>query len=191
MKHKLLEVTLRFEDWLFASALLNGTEDVSGSSPNQDKAQPSSSPSPDTRPASAPKRLNLLLVEDNLPDALLVREAIRMENLPIDIHAVTDGEQAIEFVERAETNPDGPSPHIVLLDLNLPKVDGFDVLRRIRASAKYKHVPVLVITSSDSVGDRQESEKLGARYFRKPPNYDEFLKVGKSLKRFLEENSLL
>jgi CheY-like chemotaxis protein len=119
-----------------------------------------------------------------------MREAIRMENLPLDVHAVSDGEQAIAFIARAEEEPDAPSPHAMLLDLNLPKIDGFEVLRRIRASEKYGHVPVLVITSSDSPADRQEIQKLGASYFRKPPNYDEFLKLGKFLKRFLEETLL-
>jgi len=135
--------------------------------------------------------LNLLLAEDNLPDALLVREAIRMESLPVDVHAAIDGEQAIAFIVRAEENPDAPVPDAVLLDLNLPKVDGFEVLRRIRASAKYKHLPVLIITSSDSPSDRDEGAKLGASYFRKPPNYEGFMKVGASLRRFLEDNKLL
>ena len=120
-----------------------------------------------------------------------MREAIRMEALPLEVYTVADGEQAIEFVARAEGDPEAPSPHVVLLDLNLPRVDGFDVLRRLRASASFSKIPVLIITSSESSTDRQECEKLGARYFRKPPSYDEFLKVGKSLKRFLEESSLL
>jgi DNA-binding response OmpR family regulator len=131
------------------------------------------------------------LAEDNLPDALLVREAIRMENLPLEVYPATDGEQAIAFIELAEQDPQAPIPDIVLLDLNLPKVDGFEVLRRIRASGKYKHIPVLIITSSDSPSDREESAKLGASYFRKPPNYEEFMKVGASLRRFLEDNNLL
>jgi DNA-binding response OmpR family regulator len=135
--------------------------------------------------------LNLLLAEDNLPDALLVREAIRMENLPLEVHIASDGERALEFLKRSEQDQDAPRPHILLLDLNLPKVDGFEVLRRIRASEKYKHLPVLIITSSDSPADRSESAKLGAGYFRKPPDYEEFLKIGLALKRLLEEHSLL
>jgi DNA-binding response OmpR family regulator len=131
------------------------------------------------------------LVEDNLPDALLVREAIRLEKLPVDVHTVGDGEQAIAFVAKAEQDPQAPGPDLVLLDLNLPKVDGFGVLRRIRASAKYKDMPVLLITSSDSAADRAEGARLGAGYFRKPPNYEEFVKVGASLRRFLEEKNLL
>jgi DNA-binding response OmpR family regulator len=135
--------------------------------------------------------LNLLLAEDNLPDALLVREAIRMENLPLDVHIAPDGERALEFLKKSEEDPDAPCPHILLLDLNLPRVDGFEVLRRIRATEKYRYLPVLIITSSDSPADRSESAKLGAGYFRKPPDYEEFLKIGLALKRLLQEQGLL
>jgi DNA-binding response OmpR family regulator len=131
------------------------------------------------------------LAEDNLPDALLVREAIRMEKLPLEVHVAPDGERAIEFLAKAERDPDAPVPHLILLDLNLPKVDGFDVLRRIRASEKYQNVPVIVITSSDSPADRSETARLGAGYFRKPPNYEEFLKIGAAMRQFLEEHGLL
>jgi CheY-like chemotaxis protein len=135
--------------------------------------------------------LKVLLAEDNLPDALLMREAIRKEDLPLEVYMVADGEQALEFMERAEKDPDAPSPHVLLLDLNLPKVDGIEVLRKIRAGEKYRDIPVIVITSSDSPADRSESTRLGAGYFRKPPVYPEFLKIGAALRRFLEEHGLL
>jgi two-component system, chemotaxis family, response regulator Rcp1 len=135
--------------------------------------------------------LQLLLAEDNFPDALLVREAIRKENLPLEVSIVADGEQALEFIERAEKDPAAPTFHALILDLNLPKIDGFEILRRIRASEKYRNVPVLIVTSSDSPADRSEGASLGAGYFRKPPDYAEFLKIGATLKRFLEENGLL
>jgi CheY-like chemotaxis protein len=135
--------------------------------------------------------LKVLLAEDNLPDALLVREAIKKEDLPLEVYMVADGEQALEFMERAEKDPDAPCPHALLLDLNLPKVDGIELLRKLRAGERYKDLPVLVITSSDSPADRSESARLGAAYFRKPPVYSEFLKIGGALRRFLEENGLL
>ena len=172
--------------WPSASGWLNVMEDESGWNPNPGKEQPSSSPSRDEFPESAPRRLTLLLAEDNLPDALLVREAIRMENLPLEVHVAPDGEQAIDFLGRA-----APRPDLLLLDINLPKVDGFEVLRTIRASEKYKDVPVMIITSSDAASDRSEAARLGAGYFRKPPNYEEFLKIGPALRRVLEEHHLL
>jgi two-component system, chemotaxis family, response regulator Rcp1 len=137
------------------------------------------------------QRLILLLAEDNLPDALLVREAIKMEKLPVDVHVAQDGERAVDFIARAEQDPDRPCPHILLLDLNLPKIDGFEVLRRIRASEKCKDIPVLIVTSSDSPNDRKTAAEFGASYFRKPTDYEQFLKIGSVLRRLLEEKGLL
>lgn len=136
---------------------------------------------------SAQPRFNLLLAEDNLPDALLVREAVRLENLPLEIHVVPDGQQAMDFIAQAETDVKAPIPHILLVDINLPKADGFEVLRRLRASEKFKNIPVVVVSSSDSPGDRGQAAQLGAGYFRKPPSYDEYLKLGRVLKALVEK----
>jgi CheY-like chemotaxis protein len=135
--------------------------------------------------------LNILMVEDNLADALLLREAIQMEGLDLNIQPATDGEMAIAAIERAEKDPDAAPLDAVLLDLNLPRVDGFEVLRRIRSSQRFQNLPVIVITSSDSLADRREGANLGAAYFRKRPDYDEFLKVGSAIRQFLEEHGLL
>jgi CheY-like chemotaxis protein len=140
---------------------------------------------------TVPQRFNLLLVEDNLPDALLVREAVRMENLPLEVHIAQDGQQAMDFIARAEQDPDAPCPHFLMLDINLPKADGFEVLRMVRAGERCKAVPVLIMSSSDSPGDRSQAAKLGAGYFRKPPSYEEFLKLGSILKKLLAESGLL
>jgi DNA-binding response OmpR family regulator len=120
-----------------------------------------------------------------------VRLAIQRENLPLEVFTAADGEQALAFIQSAEKDPDAPMMDVLLLDLNLPRVDGIEVLRRVRASDKFSNVPVLVVTSSDSPDDRSESASLGARYFRKPPVYTEFLKIGSTLKKLLEENGLL
>ncbi len=173
--------------WQFASVLLNDMADESGSNQNKGAEQPSTSPSPDA-PRQPVPRLNLLVAEDNLPDALIVREVVRAEGLPLDVHVVSDGSQAIAFIEQAERDPDAPCPHFILLDLNLPKVDGFDVLRRLRASERCKGVPVIVITSSDSPADRSQAASLGAGYFRKPPSYEEYLKLGAVLRQLLKDH---
>jgi DNA-binding response OmpR family regulator len=132
-----------------------------------------------------------LLAEDNLPDALLVHEAIRMENLPVEVFLARDGERALEFIQAAEKDANAPFPHLVLLDLNLPKIAGLEVLRKIRASAKCRDVPVLVVTSSDSPSDRMGAAAMGAGYFRKPVTYDEFVKIGAVLRAFIQEKGLL
>jgi CheY-like chemotaxis protein len=151
-------------------------------------AQPSSSPSRIPPKPPATRRFNLLLAEDNLPDALLVREAIAVENLPLDVYVAPDGQEAIDFIARAEKEPEAPCPHFLLLDLNLPKRDGFEVLQRLRSSAKCKDIPVLIITSSDSPSDVSEAAALGAGYFRKPPSYDEFLKLGGILRQLIQNS---
>jgi len=164
--------------------------DESGSSLSSGKARPSSSPFQETVSLPA-RRFNLLLAEDNLPDTLLVREAIQSENLPLDLYVVPDGEKAIDFIAQAEQDASAPCPHFLLLDLNLPKRDGFEVLRRLRASNKCKDVPVLIITSSDSPSDLSEAAALGAGYFRKPPSYEEFLKLGGRLKQMLQDRGVI
>ncbi|MGA2578551.1 MAG: response regulator [Bryobacteraceae bacterium] len=165
--------------------------DESGSNPPPGKERPSTSPSPNTPSDSVRPPFSLLLAEDNLPDTLLVREAIKMENLPLEVIIAPDGERAIDLIVTAENDPQAPCPHVLLLDINLPRIDGFDVLRRIRASDKFKNLPVLMVTSSDSPADRSEAARLGARYFRKPVTYDEFLKIGAILRELLEDSGLL
>ncbi len=183
-------IAVPVSDWQFANAWLNAMADESGSNPNLGKAPPSTSPS-QNRSAEPARRLILLLAEDNLPDALLVREAIRAEDLPIEVHLAQDGPQALEFIARAEQDPDAPCPQVLLLDLNLPMVDGFEVLRRLRASPRFGALPVLIMTSSDAASDRSLAAQLGAAYFRKSPSYSEFLTLGGVLKQLLQDNSLL
>lgn len=114
-----------------------------------------------------------------------------MHNLPLRIYVVPDGEQAINFISRAESDPEAPCPDLVLLDLNLPRKDGFEVLRRLRQSEKCRDIPVIVITSSNAPLDRSMAADLGARYFRKPPSYDEFMKLGAELKSVLMANGMM
>jgi DNA-binding response OmpR family regulator len=158
----------------------------SGLNPNSEEERPSSLPSARAPNPRVPQRFNLLVAEDNLPDAVLVRQAIRAENLPFDVHIASDGQEAIDFIRRVESDPEAPSPHLLLLDLNLPKKNGFEVLRWLRESSRFKEIPVIVMTSSNSVADKNRAAELGAGYFRKPPDYDEFMKLGDVLKEILK-----
>lgn len=174
-----------------ASAWLNVTVAESGSNPNPEKEQPSSSLSSDTPSPSVPRKVNLLLAEDNLPDALLVQEIVRAENLPVVTHVVSDGEQAVAFITRSEEDDTAPRADLLLLDLNLPKIEGFQVLQRLRQSRRSKAIPVLIVTSSDSPADRAQAAELGARYFQKSPNYEAFLKLGDVLRQMLKDNQMI
>jgi CheY-like chemotaxis protein len=136
--------------------------------------------------ALSERHFQLLVCEDNRADVLLVRQAIALYKVPVYIHVTSNGDAAVDFIARAEEGLGAPTPEIVLLDLNLPKRSGSEVLERIRASSKFKNIPVIIFTSSDSPLDKAQTTTLGAtRYFLKPATYDEFLKIGEVLKELL------
>jgi len=176
--------------WQSVSAPMHVMADESGAQPIP-AGKPSSTARTPSLSGTSDSRMNVLLAEDNLPDSLLIREAIRRESLPIELHVVTDGEQAIAFINRAAADPAAPSPHAIVLDLNLPKIDGFGVLHEVRGIERFKNIPVLVVTSSDSPNDRKEAATLGAEYFRKPVSYHEFMKIGEHLRQFLLKHQTL
>jgi CheY-like chemotaxis protein len=114
----------------------------------------------------------------------LVKEAIQAHNLHVALEVIDDGERAIRFVEKLEQEPASTPPQLFLLDLNLPKRGGCEVLARIRRSPKCAHVPVVVVTSSDM--ERSQTAQLGATgYFRKPAGYEAFLAIGNVIRHFV------
>jgi DNA-binding response OmpR family regulator len=119
----------------------------------------------------------------------LIELALSEEQVGLKVVVQPDGEKAIQFV--AEVNAGKiRHPALVVLDLNLPRIDGRDVLQRIREGEAWRTVPVIVFSSSDSARDREVTVSLGATmYLRKPSNLDEFLQVGKLLKYQLEHRS--
>jgi two-component system, chemotaxis family, response regulator Rcp1 len=122
-------------------------------------------------------QLRILLAEDNPGDVVLVKEALSSNNLSYSLRTAEDGERALEFIEEAEAGK--LILDLVLLDLNLPKVSGDQVLARIRSSRKLKSLPVIIVTSSDSPRDRARTAALGVDYyFRKPSDFEEFLTLG-------------
>jgi CheY-like chemotaxis protein len=123
-------------------------------------------------------RVDILLVEDDPDDVELDLHALRSHNLLDTVHVVTDGEQALQFLFRTgpyATRRDGDDPKVVLLDLKLPKVDGLEVLRRLRADPDLRTVPVVVLTSSCEQRDIVESYRLGVNsYITKPVDFEQF-----------------
>jgi CheY-like chemotaxis protein len=116
--------------------------------------------------------VDILLVEDNPADAELTLRVLHRKRLVNRVDHVTDGAQAIEYLLG---DPDRALPKLVLLDLKLPKVDGFEVLKRIRADSRTRHLPVVVLTSSTEERDLVDGYELGANSFvSKPVNFDEF-----------------
>lgn len=125
------------------------------------------------------REIQVLLAEDNRGDVLLVREALAAHHLAYQLHVAADGAEAVGFVARMGKPGQPPCPDIFLLDLNLPRVDGHEVLREFRRHPDCAATPVVVLSSSDSVRDRQQVSALGvARYFKKPTSFDAFMQLG-------------
>jgi len=131
------------------------------------------------------KAASILLVEDNPGDALLVENALSEHQVTANVVVLSDGEKAIQYVDKLEAEA-RPYPDLVILDLNLPKRTGTEVLGRIRESVHWNHIPVLVLTSSNAQQDREDTARLGANlYIRKPTRLAEFMEIGATLKRLL------
>jgi two-component system response regulator len=122
--------------------------------------------------------VEILLVEDNRSDLELALRALKEQNLCNFIQIARDGVEALDFIFRRgqfSDRPSGELPRVILLDLKLPRVDGLEVLRQIRADPQTQHVPVVVLTSSTEERDVVESYALGVNsYIQKPVDFDQF-----------------
>jgi two-component system, chemotaxis family, response regulator Rcp1 len=129
--------------------------------------------------------IKILLVEDNPGDADLARDALEHSKIKNDLHVVGDGEAAMAFLRRQGAFADAPRPGLILLDLNLPKKDGREVLAEIKADPDLKRIPVVVLTTSMAEQDVLETYNLHANcYIKKPIDFGEFMKVVKSIENF-------
>ena len=130
--------------------------------------------------------LEILLVEDNPTDAELTIRALKRKNLANKLVWVKDGAEALDFLfakgDYSDRNMEDGLPKLILLDLRMPKVDGLEVLQRIKADEKTKKIPVVVLTSSKEDKDIVESYKLGVNsYVSKPVEFDEFMEAVSTL----------
>ncbi len=120
--------------------------------------------------------LIVLLVEDEVADAHLVRMAFQEGGLPIDLHHVTDGVEALSYLEGRSPYQGKPRPDLILLDLNMPRMDGRAFLAKVKASQDLRRIPVVVLTTSDAESDIVASYDCGAAGFVvKPIDLDEFV----------------
>ena len=130
-------------------------------------------------------RKSVLLVEDNRSDEKLTVRAFRRANIGNDIDVVRDGAEAIEYLAAGGRYAGRELPAVVMLDLKLPKVDGLEVLRRIRAAERTHLLPVVVLTSSKETEDLIRSYQLGTNaYVRKPVDFAEFVEAARTLGLF-------
>ena len=131
------------------------------------------------------RAIEILLVEDNPGDVRLIREALRDGKVWNNPHVVSDGQAALDFVFRREPYTDKPRPDLVLLDLNLPKKDGREVLSVIKADADLRRIPVVVLTTSKEEEDILRAYNLAANcYVTKPVEFDQFMKVIRMIEDF-------
>jgi CheY-like chemotaxis protein len=134
--------------------------------------------------------VHILLAEDNRGDVLLVRQALEQHQIEHELHVVKDGAEALTFITRMGKHGEAPCPDVLLLDLNLPKVDGPHVLREFRRHPAGAQTPVIVVSSSDRPKDRARVADLGiSRYFRKPTDLDAFMRLGAVVREVIDGNS--
>lgn len=127
----------------------------------------------------------ILLVEDNAGDARLAMEALRDSKIKNSMHHVSDGEEAMAFLRREGRYMDAPKPDLVLLDLNLPRKDGREVLAEIKADEDLKRIPVVILTVSSDDEDVFRAYGLHANCFiTKPLDFHQFVKVVRSIEDF-------
>ena len=129
--------------------------------------------------------IEILMVEDNPADARLMREALGYGLIASRLHVVGDGEAGISFLRREGPYASAPGTDLVLLDLNLPRKDGRELLEEIKSDAVLRRIPVVVLTSSNAEQDIARAYDLHANcYIRKPLGLDPFLGVGRAIESF-------
>jgi len=129
--------------------------------------------------------LEVLLVEDSPGDVRLTQEALGAVNKSVHLHVAFDGVEAMAFLRHQEPHADAPRPDLILLDLNLPKMDGREVLARIKGDESLKTIPTVILTTSEAEADIVKSYQLQANcYLVKPVQFDAFENLVKSINDF-------
>lgn len=133
----------------------------------------------------APQLAEILMIEDSLADVLITREAFEQARLANALHVVEDGVQAMKFLRREENFASSPRPDLILLDLNLPRKNGHEVLAEIKADPELRSIPVIVLTTSQAEQDIIEAYDQHANcYIVKPVGFENFMKAVQSIQRF-------
>jgi len=134
---------------------------------------------------SPQSRYSVLVIEDNPAEVVLPRYALTRSSIPVDVYAVEDGTAAIAFLQHQEPYTTAPRPHFILLDLNLPKTHGHEVLAEINATPQLKPLPVIMFSNSASTEDVARSYELGANaYLTKPFTLEDYLMVVRQVVQF-------
>jgi len=131
------------------------------------------------------KTAEILLIEDNVDDVLLTKEAFRSTHFKYNLRVAKDGDEALKILNRLGKFNKSPLPDLILLDLSLPKVDGREVLEKIKANADLKDIPVIILSGSAAESDMTSSYDLHANsYVIKPDNFDDFKEIAASIENY-------
>lgn len=131
------------------------------------------------------KRVEILLVEDNEPDIDLTKEALKEFKVANNLHVTRDGVEAMEFLNKEGKYKNIPTPDLILLDLNMPRKNGIEVLQEIKEDPKLRRIPVVILTTSEAEEDIVKSYELHANcYITKPIDLNQFFKVVKKFGDF-------
>ncbi len=129
--------------------------------------------------------IDILLIEDDPGDVLITREAFEHNKIKNTLHVARDGEQGMDFLYRRGAYRDAPRPELILLDLNLPKYDGRQLLEKIKSDPDLRHIPVVVLTTSSAEDDIARSYQLHANaYVTKPVDLDQFMSAVRQIDEF-------
>lgn len=133
----------------------------------------------------AQKTINILICEDNLGDVYIIKNFLQNSTASYDLHHVDDGESALNYLQKTKEDNNLSRPDLILLDLNLPKKHGFEVLQEIKTDPDFKTIPVIVLTSSKSRQDVLKSYELfGSCFVTKPFDFDEFSNAMQAIEKF-------
>lgn len=135
------------------------------------------------------RKPSILLVEDNPGDVELLQRALNTAEVDCNLTVIADGEEALERVQHRGVYALSALPDLMILDLNLPKVSGHELLVAMRATDEFEAVPIVVLTSSSSVRERAQLNELRiTQHIAKPADLDEFMKIGFELKKILDDS---
>ncbi|MBS7614222.1 response regulator [Candidatus Bathyarchaeota archaeon] len=126
-----------------------------------------------------------LLVEDNPDDIMITKRAFIMGNIYNKLYVVQDGQEAMDFLRKRGKHKNAPTPALILLDLKMPRCNGFEVLKEIKTDENLRSIPVIVLTSSESEKDITNAYKLGCNnYIVKPVSFEKFIKTVVEIKQY-------
>lgn len=138
-----------------------------------------------TQPPNSLRAIEILMVEDNPGDVRLTREALKHHKVSNELHVVEDGVAALDFLHRRPPYEHAPRPDLVLLDLNLPRKDGRQVLASIKSDELLKTIPVVILTTSQAEEDVVRAYKLNANcYVTKPVDFEQFKRIVQGIEQF-------